>query len=424
MAPILPCTEQCVALNVPVVIKISRAGEHHRISVEHALDFEIFDGLIKEQWEYEGAQFARYLDEDGDECMITAATFFDFLQTAVQLNDGRRVLKVKLLTCSTTWSESTNQMPPSFPAPARSVDDTCRPQNIADQNSEDLSCASSQDGCWEHVEEHEENPEDVFSEVSEDAPSENGSWQHVERESTSTISSLEEECEIPTKQSDPEPTKGISASVGDVEMSGKIEDSDHTTTNQQVIKPQAEVDEKKSSKQQEGTTVHHMFAYHAADSSETGRLAKPLVPAPRVPSDIPQAPSRQQFSRTARSSLNRKRTRAQMKFSIFADEQTNIHMDHICDGCEMTPIQGPRFTCIDCPDYDLCSKCHIRKGQVHNPAHRFKRVSSGDGIAPACLGGCGYGVTFHSTHCCFRCSEVPGQHGPLCSETLFEASSV
>ena len=34
-----------------------------------------------------------------------------------------------------------------------------------------------------------------------------------------------------------------------------------------------------------------------------------------------------------------------------------IHEKVICDGCEMNPIQGIRYRCSVCADYDFCEKC-------------------------------------------------------------------
>lgn len=36
-----------------------------------------------------------------------------------------------------------------------------------------------------------------------------------------------------------------------------------------------------------------------------------------------------------------------------------------CDGCEANPIRGPRFKCPACPNYDLCGNCYVKKQQLH-----------------------------------------------------------
>ncbi|KAI9205742.1 thioredoxin-like-domain-containing protein [Polychytrium aggregatum] len=44
-----------------------------------------------------------------------------------------------------------------------------------------------------------------------------------------------------------------------------------------------------------------------------------------------------------------------------------------CDGCSATPIEGRRFKCSDCNNYDLCEACHSNAATVH-PDHTFDEV--------------------------------------------------
>lgn len=59
---------------------------------------------------------------------------------------------------------------------------------------------------------------------------------------------------------------------------------------------------------------------------------------------------------------------------------TAFHHLAICDACEQR-IVGTRFKCSHCPDYDLCERCIVLRGQIGHPAaHEFRRI---DARAPA-----------------------------------------
>lgn len=53
---------------------------------------------------------------------------------------------------------------------------------------------------------------------------------------------------------------------------------------------------------------------------------------------------------------------------------TMVHHNVRCDGCDQSPINGFRFKCFSCANYDLCSRCYL--DGVHETDHQFVRMTS------------------------------------------------
>ncbi|XP_063572447.1 E3 ubiquitin-protein ligase HERC2-like [Pongo abelii] len=51
----------------------------------------------------------------------------------------------------------------------------------------------------------------------------------------------------------------------------------------------------------------------------------------------------------------------------------SIHPGVTCDGCQMFPINGSRFKCRNCDDFDFCEMCF--KTEKHNTRHTFGRIN-------------------------------------------------
>uniref|UniRef100_A0A8C9CWF1 E3 ubiquitin-protein ligase HERC2 n=1 Tax=Panthera leo TaxID=9689 RepID=A0A8C9CWF1_PANLE len=51
----------------------------------------------------------------------------------------------------------------------------------------------------------------------------------------------------------------------------------------------------------------------------------------------------------------------------------SVHPGVTCDGCQMFPINGSRFKCRNCDDFDFCETCF--KTRKHNTRHTFGRIN-------------------------------------------------
>lgn len=44
-----------------------------------------------------------------------------------------------------------------------------------------------------------------------------------------------------------------------------------------------------------------------------------------------------------------------------------------CDACNRQPLQGCRFRCKQCAEFDLCEDCMLKASEKHDPSHTFER---------------------------------------------------
>uniref|UniRef100_A0A669B1P6 E3 ubiquitin-protein ligase HERC2 n=1 Tax=Oreochromis niloticus TaxID=8128 RepID=A0A669B1P6_ORENI len=70
----------------------------------------------------------------------------------------------------------------------------------------------------------------------------------------------------------------------------------------------------------------------------------------------------------------------------------SVHPGVRCDGCQMFPINGPRFKCRNCDDFDFCENCF--KTRKHNTRHSFGRINE-PGQSPAFCGRSGKQLKKH-----------------------------
>ena len=52
--------------------------------------------------------------------------------------------------------------------------------------------------------------------------------------------------------------------------------------------------------------------------------------------------------------------------------RNDVHYNVACDDCGMNPIEGARFKCTTCPNFDLCSTCEAK--DEHAPDHTFLKM--------------------------------------------------
>lgn len=55
-----------------------------------------------------------------------------------------------------------------------------------------------------------------------------------------------------------------------------------------------------------------------------------------------------------------------------------IHNLVTCDGCSKSPIEGTRWKCYICPDFDLCDECYETDALKHHPLHSFIKILNED----------------------------------------------
>lgn len=58
------------------------------------------------------------------------------------------------------------------------------------------------------------------------------------------------------------------------------------------------------------------------------------------------------------------------------NENKAIHYNIICDGCQVNPIEGKRYNCKTCEDFDYCEKCYEDFKNIHK--HEFSVIEKPD----------------------------------------------
>merc|ERR1711915_570392 len=61
------------------------------------------------------------------------------------------------------------------------------------------------------------------------------------------------------------------------------------------------------------------------------------------------------------------------------EEKNLIHQGVTCDSCEKTPIEGYRYKCVVCDDFDLCGIC---EAAGRHPGHNMMRIANPEMVFP------------------------------------------
>ncbi|KAI0706401.1 hypothetical protein C8Q76DRAFT_818744 [Earliella scabrosa] len=112
------------------------------------------------------------------------------------------------------------------------------------------------------------------------------------------------------------------------------------------------------------------------------------------------------------------------------------HPSVSCDGCNTSPIVGPRHKCLQCNDFDLCDKCNsdIDKRTAHGISHSLFPIPTPDDHAayraarerlkgppppvhPMSCHGCGEKSIVGTRHLCVNCQDS-GRTFNLCTRCV------
>merc|ERR1711892_420105 len=62
-----------------------------------------------------------------------------------------------------------------------------------------------------------------------------------------------------------------------------------------------------------------------------------------------------------------------------SQQESHIHPGVTCDSCEKQPIEGYRYKCVVCDDYDLCGSC---EAAGKHPGHNMMRIANPEMVCP------------------------------------------
>eukprot|EP01121_Diplochlamys_sp_Union-15-3_P014428 TRINITY_DN4594_c0_g1_i4.p1 TRINITY_DN4594_c0_g1~~TRINITY_DN4594_c0_g1_i4.p1 ORF type:complete len:228 (-),score=30.16 TRINITY_DN4594_c0_g1_i4:36-719(-) len=101
-----------------------------------------------------------------------------------------------------------------------------------------------------------------------------------------------------------------------------------------------------------------------------------------------------------------------------------VHRGTSCNICEVSPIIGARYRCINCISFDICSKCEEKISEIHDNKHLFLKIKvpiPAQAIPPGPMSAVLYpGSSEASTKTFLNDNEIIG----LCKNTNFNEDEI
>jgi hypothetical protein len=57
-----------------------------------------------------------------------------------------------------------------------------------------------------------------------------------------------------------------------------------------------------------------------------------------------------------------------------SEKKSTVHYGTKCSGCNVSPINGIRYKCVNCPSFDLCENCESKYHTIHDKLHLFLEI--------------------------------------------------
>ncbi|XP_037024378.1 serine/threonine-protein kinase atg1-like isoform X2 [Bradysia coprophila] len=110
--------------------------------------------------------------------------------------------------------------------------------------------------------------------------------------------------------------------------------------------------------------ILQLTSFHPRDRPSFNEIYRTFV----VPSS-----SKRQPSGSSQNSSGSNRLSSGHQASSITTKPTVIHKGITCDGCGKENIEGIRYKCTECEEYNLCESCETRTG-LHPQSHIFNKI--------------------------------------------------